>query len=119
MSQLGVYYILFTASSDDFEESLQTVKFWSRQTVATVYIKIKDDNRVEGTEAFKIEILIPRDLYSRGVQFGNPAKAKVLIKDGTQVSHIHSSLNDLCVSLLDDKMIATRPPIVNSPKYGT
>ena len=111
---------LFTASSDDFEESLQTVKFWSRQTAATVYIKIKDDDRVEGTEAFKIEILVPRDLYSRGVQFGNPAKAKVLIKDGMQAYkyYIYGVDLKICVSLLDDQMVATRPPVMNSPKYG-
>ena len=80
-----LWAVLFTASSDDFEESIQTVKFWYRQSSATVYIKIKDDNRVESTEAFKLDILISRDLYSRGVKFGNPAKAKVFIKDGMQV----------------------------------
>ena len=35
-----------------------------------------------------MELLISRDLYSRGVQFGKPAKAKVFIKDGTQVYKI-------------------------------
>ena len=80
----SLYALPFTASSYDFEESIQTVRFWSRQSTATVYIKIKDDDRVERTEAFKIDILIPRDLYSRGVKFGNPAKAKVFIKDGMQ-----------------------------------
>ena len=82
-----LWAVLFTASSDDFEESIQTVRFWSRQSTATVYIKIKDDDRVESTEAFKIDILISRDLYSRGVKFGNPAKAKVFIKDGIIQNH--------------------------------
>ena len=75
-------HLLFLASSYDFEESIQTVKFSSRQSTATVYIKIKDDNRVESTEAFQVEILISRDMYLRGIRFGNPAKAKVFIKDG-------------------------------------
>ena len=35
-----------------------------------------------------MELLISRDLYSKGVQFGKPAKAKVFIKDGTQVYNI-------------------------------
>jgi len=43
---------------------------------------------VEDTEAFQVEILIPRDQYSQGVQLGNLAKAKILIKDGMQV-HTH------------------------------
>jgi len=73
---------LFIASSYDFEESIQTVRFSSTQFTATVYIKIKDDNRVEGTEAFQVEILIPYNPYSQGVQHGYPSKAKVFIKDG-------------------------------------
>ena len=75
-------YFLFLASSHDFEESIQTVKFSSRQRTATVYVKIKDDNRVESTEAFQVEILISHDTYLRGIRFGNPAKAIVFIKDG-------------------------------------
>ena len=73
---------LLLASSYDFEESIQTVRFSSRQSTATVYIKIKDDYRVESTEAFQVEILISRDTYSRGIGLSNPTKAKVFIKDG-------------------------------------
>ena len=74
---------LFSASSYDFEESIQTVKFSSRQSTATVYIKIKDDNRVESTEVFQVEILISHNTYHRqGVRLVNPSKAKVFIKDG-------------------------------------
>ena len=69
----------FLASSYDFEESIQTVSFSYKQSTATVYIKIKDDNRVESTEAFLVEILIP---HSRYVQYGNPSIAKIFIKDG-------------------------------------
>lgn len=90
------FYHYFAASSSDFEESLQAVRFSYKQSTATVYIKINDDDRVEDTEAFQVELLISRDLYSRGVQFGKPAKAKVFIKDGTQVYKI-SFLQSLCV----------------------
>ena len=76
-----------SASPYDFEESIQTVKFSSRQSFATVYIKIKDDNRVESTEVFQVEILISRDTYLRqGVRLGNPSKAKVFIKDGMSLN---------------------------------
>ena len=77
---------LFLASSHDFEESIQTVYFSSRQSTATVYIKIKDDNIVESTEAFKLQILISHNMYLGGIGFGNPTKAKVFIKDGTYVT---------------------------------
>ena len=74
---------MVSASSHDFEESIQTVRFSSRQPTATVYIKIKDDNRVESTEAFQVEIF---NLYSQRVQLGYPSKAKVFIIDGKYVN---------------------------------
>ena len=82
---------MFLASSYDFEESIQTVRFSSWQSTATVYIKIKDDNRVESTEAFQVEILIPHNLYSQCVQYGNPSTAKIFIKDGTYSLYKHTS----------------------------
>ena len=72
----------FLASSYDFEESIQTIRFSYKQSTATVYIKIKDDNRVEDTEAFQVEILIPHNLYLQCVQYGSPSIAKIFIKDG-------------------------------------
>ena len=74
----------FTASSYDFEESIKTVGFSPRQSTATVYITIKDDSRVETTEAFQVEILVPY-WYLKGLQLGNPSRATVFIKDGMQV----------------------------------
>ena len=77
-------YISFLASSYDFEESIQTIRFSTGQSTATVYIKIKDDNRVEPTEVFQVDILISRDTFLQQiVGFGDPSKAKVFIKDGT------------------------------------
>ena len=76
-------YFHLIASSDDFEQSLQTVTFSPRQSTRTVYIKINDDDRVENTEAFQVEILIP--YYSSGIRFGSPSRVKVYIKDGMQV----------------------------------
>ena len=85
---LCAFYI---ASSYDFEESIQTIRFSSSQSTATVYIKIKDDYRVESTEAFKVEILIPYYLYSC-VQYGSPSTAKIFIIDGMQACRIISLL---------------------------
>ena len=84
-------YFHLIASSDDFEQSLQTVTFSPSQSTKTVYIKINDDNRVENTEAFQVEILIPYSLYSWGVRFGTPSKVKVYIKDGMQVYKMANS----------------------------
>ena len=91
-------YTFLTATSYDFKESSQTVKFLPRETTKTVYIKIKDDDRVENTEAFLVEIFISTTSRSRGVQYGNPHRVKVYIKDGEQ------PCKHLCVSLLHAHM---------------
>ena len=77
-------YFLLIASTYDFKESTQTVKFSPRETTKTVYIEIKDDDRVENTEAFIVEILISTTSYSEGVRYGNRRSVKVYIKDGKQ-----------------------------------
>ena len=71
-----------TASYYDFEKSLQTVRFSSKQSTATAYIKIHNDNRVETTEAFQVEIIVPYYVYLRGLRLGNPSKVNIFIKDG-------------------------------------
>ena len=87
------------ASSHDFEESIQTVKFSSRQSTATCYIKINDDDLVESTEAFQVEILIPRTFYSQGIKFGSPSKVKVFIKDGMLLLLLRNILRMyMCIS---------------------
>ena len=73
-----------TASSYDFEESIQVVRFSPRRSIATAYIKIHNDNRVETTEAFQVDILLPYYLYLRGFQLSNPSKAIIFIKDGME-----------------------------------
>ena len=75
-------YVHFTASYRDFEESLQTVRFSSKQSIATVYIKIHNDNIVETTEAFQVEIIVPYYVSLRGLRLGNPSKVNIFIKDG-------------------------------------
>ena len=74
--------ILLIASSYDFKESSQIVKFLPHETTKTVYIEIKDDDRVENTEAFIVEILISTTSHSHGVRYGNPHSVKVYIEDG-------------------------------------
>ncbi|XP_065902578.1 uncharacterized protein [Dysidea avara] len=69
------------ASSSDFDEGTQVVSFSSRQTKATAYIRINNDNKVEYTEGFKVEILISRDVYNSGVKFGGRPTANVYIKN--------------------------------------
>ena len=77
-------FVVAAASSYDFEESLQTVKFLPKQSTATVYIKIRDDSKVETTEAFHVEILLPyyRYTYLQGSRLGSPSRANVYIEDG-------------------------------------
>ena len=60
----------------------QVVRFSSKQSIATAYIKIHNDNRVETTEAFQVEISVPYNLYLRGLRLGTPSKVNIFIKDG-------------------------------------
>ena len=106
------------ASSYDFEESTQTVRFSSRQSTATVYIKIKDDYSVESTEAFKVEILIPHYQYLQFIQYGSPSTAKIFIIDGMQACTIISLLIKNIICDVDDKTVVTKPPATRPPSYG-
>ena len=102
------------ASSYDFEESIQVVRFSSRQSIATAYIKIHNDNRVETTEAFQVDISLPYYHYLRRLRLGHPSKAKVFIKDGMQTGieillAIKKDTN--FIYHLDDRAIVTKPPV--------
>ena len=48
-------------------------------------VRIYDDRRVEGTEAFGVQLIIPDHHLQNGVKLGNPSLATVFIKDGTYV----------------------------------
>ena len=109
----------FTASYSDFEGLNQTVRFSSKQCNATVYINIKDDNIVESTEAFQVEILIPHSLHLRGIQFGNISKAKVYIKDGMETyKNFHLLYSYIYIFHLDDKVIVTKSPPTTPRKFS-
>ena len=89
------------ASSYDFEESIQVVRFSSRRSIATAYIKIHNDNRVETTEAFQVDILLPYYLYLRKFRLGNPSKAIIFIKDGMKLIEVlHATKKDFICYVL-------------------
>ena len=73
---------LITASSSDFDEGTQVVSFSSRQTKAVVYIRIYDDDKVEGTEGFKVELLLPRTSRNSEVRSGRWSFATCYILSG-------------------------------------
>ena len=100
---------LLIASSYDFKESSQIVKFSPRETTKTVYIEIKDDDTVENTEAFMVEISISTTSYSQGVRYGNPRIIKIYIEDGKR-SWVLVCYVATCIIILDDKVITTQPP---------
>jgi len=70
------------ASSSDFDKGTQVVSFSSSQTKAIVYIHINNDDIVDNTEKFKVEILISQEAYKSGVKFGSKPVAIVWIKNG-------------------------------------
>jgi len=57
------------------------VLFSSRQTKAVVYIHINNDDIVENTEAFKVQILISPQEYNSGVRFGSQPWATIYIRN--------------------------------------
>ena len=93
---------LIIVTSFDFDESIQIVRFSPRQSFATAYIKIQNDDRVETIEAFQVDILLPYILYSQGFHLGNPSKANIYIKDGMQTcrSFMHYEETSYVVYLL-------------------
>ena len=101
---------LLIASSYDFKESSQIVKFLPHETTKTVYIEIKDDDRVENTEAFIVEILISTTSYSQGVRYGNPHSVKVYIEDGKRSWLLVCYVATCTYIIPDDKVITTQPP---------
>ena len=48
-----------------------------------IYIKVRifDDKRLEGTEAFGVQLSIPNNHKANGVKLGDPSHATVFIKD--------------------------------------
>ena len=58
------------------------MSFSSRQTKAVAYIRINDDDKVEHTEGFKVQILISRDAYYNGIRSGRQSTATIYIKNG-------------------------------------
>ena len=48
----------------------------------TVRIKIRNDNWVEGTEAFGLQLIVPNHQKSKGLKLGNNSIATVFINDG-------------------------------------
>ena len=93
------------------------MRFSSKQSTATVYIKIKDDKIVENTEAFQVAILIPHYLYLKVVRFGSHSKAKVYIKDGMKAYNIYFIVT--YNYHLDDKVIVTKPQCKFSYIYAS
>ena len=73
----------FVASSYDVWPGTYAVVFNPGVNSRTVRIKIKNDDRIEGTEAFGVQLIVPYHHKSKGLKLGNNSIATVFIKDGT------------------------------------
>ena len=72
----------FVASSYDVQPETYAIVFNHSVNSRTVRIKIRNDNLVEGTEAFGVQLIVPSHHKSKGLKLGNNSVATVFIKDG-------------------------------------
>ena len=71
------------ASSSDVRTEVTRLIFYTHEKVKTIKVRIFDDQLVEKTEAFGVQLIVPDHHKSKGLKLGNPSIATVCIKDGT------------------------------------
>jgi len=71
------------SASDDYRRYSSSVRFPARVNEVTFGVSIYDDNRVENTEDFYIDLEIPLTSAYSSVIKGSPDTARVTITDGT------------------------------------
>ena len=76
-------FVYFVASSYDVWPGTYAIVFNPGVSSRTVRIKIRNDNWVEGTEAFGVQLIVPNHHKSKGLKLGNNSIATVFINDGT------------------------------------
>ena len=86
----------FVASSYDVWTGTGVVDFNPGVNSKTIGIKIRNDNLVEGTEAFGVRLIVPYHHKSKGLKLGNISIATVFIKDGMFYSYV--AIYSLCIN---------------------
>ena len=112
----------FVASIYDVWTGTGVVVFNPGVNSKTIRIKIRNDNLVEGTEAFGVQLSVPNHHKSKGLKLGNISIATVFIKDGMFYSYvaIHSlCINHFVCTLTDDEAPATSPPTTSPTTQPT
>ena len=71
------------SASADYRRYSSSVRFPARVNEVTFRVSIYDDNRVENTEDFYIDLEIPLTSAYSSVIKGSPDAARVTITDGT------------------------------------
>jgi len=73
--------IFITASDSDVQTGKSFIKVFANKA-KEVYIKVQifDDNLVEGTEAFGVQLSINH--FKKNLKLSHPSRATVFIKDG-------------------------------------
>ena len=88
----------FVASSYDVGPGTYAIVFNPGVNSRTVRIKIRNDNLVEETEAFGVQLIVPSYHKSKGLKLGNNSVATVFIKDGMFYSYV--AIRIVCVSTI-------------------
>ena len=74
--------VILVASSSDFYNTTELVRFSPGHSSVKVPIFIRSDNIIECTEAFQVTLHIPDKCLSQGIQLGHPSTTTIFIKNG-------------------------------------
>ena len=75
-------FVYSVASRSDVWPGTYATTFNPGVDSKTVRIKIRNDNLVEGTEAFGLQLIVPNHQKSKGLKLGNNSITTVFINDG-------------------------------------
>ena len=75
-------YLHLSASYTDFDSKTQYIEVQAQQSVVTTNISIYNDNYMEDTEAFHVELVVPPRSAYKGIQIGKQGIVTIYIKDG-------------------------------------
>ena len=74
-------YFIVVASSYDLSIGVKRLTFRPGVNTLILRVRIYDDKRVEGTEAFGVQLIVPDFHIKNGLKLGRPSLATVFIKD--------------------------------------
>ena len=88
------FVLTLVATSDDVKSTgVSRLIYYPYESTIAVTVGIIDDELVEGTEAFGVQLIVPDHHKANGVKLGNPSLATVFIRDGMYVKCVNFFIN--------------------------